>query len=217
MDMENLLAGGESGRPAIVPGKPMTSHLFTLVSSDEDDERMPPKGDGLDDDQLATLEKWILRGGKLDKEPKKVSERTPIADDLTFLRRVWIDALGIAPPLEVIRSFQADASTDKRTKMIDRVLGKDGWADNWVGYWQDALAENPNLLKPNLNNTGPFRYWILDALRDNKPMDRFATELIMMRGVPGMGDPPDSEKPLKTTCPWRPRLTLSARLFSESR
>ena len=27
--------------------------------------------------------------------------------------------------------------------MIDRVIEKDGWADNWVGYWQDALAENP--------------------------------------------------------------------------
>ena len=126
---------------------------------------------------------------------KKVSERTLLVDDLTFLRRVWIDALGMAPPLEVIRSFQADASTDKRTKMIDRVIEKDGWADNWVGYWQDALAENPNLLKPNLNNTGPFRYWILDALRDNKPMDRFATELIASgstwdRAPPGSGSFP---------------------------
>ena len=182
LDLENLLAGGESGLPAIVPGKPAESHLFTLISSKEDDERMPPKGDGLDVDQLAILEKWILQGGKLDKEAKKVSERTPLVDDLTFLRRVWIDALGIAPPLQVVRSFQADTSADKREKMIDLVLEKDGWADNWVGYWQDALAENPNLLKPNLNNTGPFRYWILDALRDNKPMDRFATELIMMRG-----------------------------------
>jgi hypothetical protein len=182
LDLENLLAGGESGFPAIVPGKPMKSHLFTLVSSDEDEERMPPKGDGLNNDQIAILQKWILLGGKLDKEPKNVSERTPLVDDLTFLRRLWIDTIGIAPPLEVIRSFQADISTDKRAKMIDLVLERDGWADNWVGYWQDALAENPNLLKPNLNNTGPFRYWILDALRDNKPMDRFATELIMMRG-----------------------------------
>tara|TARA_Y100001934_G_scaffold279548_1_gene383669 strand:- start:136 stop:2577 length:2442 start_codon:yes stop_codon:yes gene_type:complete len=182
MDLENLLKGGDSGRPAIVPGKPAESHLFTLVSSKDDDERMPPKGDGLNNDQIEILQKWILQGGKLDKEPKNVSERTPLVDELTFLRRIWIDALGIAPPLEVIRSFRADASTEKRAKMIDRVLGKDGWADNWVGYWQDALAENPNLLKPNLNNTGPFRYWILDALRDNKPMDRFATELIMMRG-----------------------------------
>jgi mono/diheme cytochrome c family protein len=182
LNLKNLLTGGESGLPAIVPGKPAESHLLALVSSEENDERMPPKGDGLDDAQVAILEKWILQGGKLDKEPNKVSERTPLVDDLTFLRRVWIDALGMAPPLEVIRSFQANASPDKRAKMIDRVIGKDGWADNWVGYWQDALAENPNLLKPNLNNTGPFRYWILDALRDNKPMDRFATELIMMRG-----------------------------------
>ena len=182
LDFENLLTGGESGLPAIVPGQPMKSHLLTLVSSKEEDERMPPKGDGLKEEQVAILEKWISQGGKPDKEAKNVSQRTPVVDDLTFLRRVWIDALGIAPPLQVVRSFQADTSNDKRAKMIDLVLEKDGWADNWVGYWQDALAENPNLLKPNLNNTGPFRYWILDALRDNKPMDRFATELIMMRG-----------------------------------
>ena len=148
LDLENLLAGGESGLPAIVPGKPEESHLLALVSSGNKDERMPPKGDGLDDHQLAILKKWILQGGKLDKEAKKVSERTLLVDDLTFLRRVWIDALGMAPPLEVIRSFQADASTEKRAKMIDRVIEKDGWADNWVGYWQDALAENPTFSSP---------------------------------------------------------------------
>jgi hypothetical protein len=182
LDHENLLAGGESGLPAIVPGKPSESHLLTLISSEEDDERMPPKGDGLKDEQIAILKKWIRLGGKLDKEPKHISERTPIVDDLTFIRRAWIDLLGFAPPLESVRSFMADADTNKRAKMIDRLLEEDGWANNWIGYWQDVLAENPNLLKPNLNNTGPFRYWILDALKDNKPMDRFATELIMMRG-----------------------------------
>jgi hypothetical protein len=181
-DPENLLVGGESDLPAIVPGKPSKSHLITLISAEEEDERMPPKGNGLEDKQIAMLEKWILQGGKLDKEPKNVSERAPIVDDLTFLRRAWIDVLGIAPPLRVARAFQADTSTKKRAKMIDRLLEEDGWAENWVGYWQDVLAENPNLLKPNLNNTGPFRYWILEALKDNKPMDRFATELILMRG-----------------------------------
>ena len=116
------------------------------------------------------------------------------------------------------RSFQADASTEKRAKMIDRVIEKDGWADNWVGYWQDALAENPNLLKPNLNNTGPFRYWILDALRDNKSMDRFATELDRdARKQVGREAPPVSGKHPKTTQGlWQPKYTSSARLFSES-
>ena len=29
-----------------------------------------------------------------------------------------------------------------------------------MGYWQDVLAENPNILNPTLNNTGPFRWWL---------------------------------------------------------
>ena len=44
------------------------------------------------------------------------------------------------------------------------------------------LAENPNIVNPTLNNTGPFRWWIYEALLDNKPLDRFATELILMEG-----------------------------------
>jgi hypothetical protein len=51
-----------------------------------------------------------------------------------------------------------------------------------VSYWQDVLAENPNLVKPTLNNSGPFRYYLYESLLDNKPFDRFVTELVMMRG-----------------------------------
>ena len=67
--------------------------------------------------------------------------------------------------------------------MIDQLLEHPGWADNWVGYWQDVLAENPNIVNPTLNNTGPFRWWIYESLLDNKPLDRFATELILMEGT----------------------------------
>jgi hypothetical protein len=51
-----------------------------------------------------------------------------------------------------------------------------------VPYWQDVLAENPAILKATLNNTGPFRWFLHDALRDNWPMDRFATALVSMEG-----------------------------------
>ena len=46
----------------------------------------------------------------------------------------------------------------------------------------DLLAENPTLLNASLNSTGPFRWFLHDALRDNKSLDRMVTELIMMRG-----------------------------------
>lgn len=179
---EHLLKGGDSEIPAVVPGDPHMSFLIELVGEEAGGDRMPPKGDGLNDAQIASLARWIESGAVLEPDVVEVGKVAPIVDDLTFLRRVWIDLLGIAPPVEVVHSFEADKSGDKRDRMIDRLLTDDRWADNWMGYWQDVLAENPNLLKPNLNNTGPFRYWILEALRDNKPMDRFATELITMRG-----------------------------------
>ncbi len=58
-----------------------------------------------------------------------------------------------------------------------------------MGYWQDVLAENPNIINPTLNNTGPFRWWLYESLRDNKPMDLFVTELLRMRGSERFGGP----------------------------
>ncbi|MFV1996255.1 MAG: DUF1553 domain-containing protein, partial [Verrucomicrobiales bacterium] len=70
-----------------------------------------------------------------------------------------------------------------------RLLEDDRWADHWVSYWQDVLAENPNLLKPSLNNSGPFRFWIFESLLDNLGMDQFVTELVMMEGSSSAGAP----------------------------
>ena len=114
---------------------------------------------------------------------------SPVTDDHAFVRRIYLDLIGITPTANEVRQFVNDTAADKRTKLIDRLLAHPGWADNWVGYWQDLLAENPNILKPTLNNTGPFRWWIYESLLDNKPLDRFATELILMEGSSRYGGP----------------------------
>ena len=113
----------------------------------------------------------------------------PLTDDATFLRRLALDTVGVPPTPEQLRAFLADNSPNKRAAAIDRFLALPGWADNWVGYWQDVLAENPGILKPTLNNTGPFRWWIHESFADNKPLDRFATELIAMDGSVYHGGP----------------------------
>ncbi|MDF1787044.1 MAG: PSD1 and planctomycete cytochrome C domain-containing protein [Verrucomicrobiales bacterium] len=56
-----LEAGGESG-PVVVSGKSAESHLIDLVSSNDANERMPPKGDPLSDDEIAKLRSWIDQG-----------------------------------------------------------------------------------------------------------------------------------------------------------
>ncbi len=182
MDRDSMLAGGESGDPAIVPFDPDASYLIELVSAAPDDYRMPPKGDGLSADEVAVLRKWVGDGARMPMENKPPIELTAAVDDATFLRRIFIDTVGVPPTWKEANEFLSDTSADRRRRLIDRLLDDPRWADNWVGYWQDVLAENPNLLKPTLNNTGPFRYWIHEALQDNKPIDWFATELIQMRG-----------------------------------
>lgn len=114
---------------------------------------------------------------------------TPLTSDEAFLRRLSLDLRGITPTLEEIESFAKDRRANKRELAIQQMLESPDWAHRWVGYWQDVLAENPGILKPTLNNTGPFRWWILESLQDNKPMDRFVTELVMMEGSKYDGGP----------------------------
>ncbi len=106
----------------------------------------------------------------------------PLTDDGAFLRRVTLDTAGVIPTPDEIEAFRKDAAPDRRARVIDRLLGDPRWADHWVGYWQDVLAENPGILKPTLNNTGPFRWWLHQAFLDNAPADRFVTELVRMEG-----------------------------------
>lgn len=116
-------------------------------------------------------------------------EPTALIDDVAFVRRIYLDVIGVGPTAEEVTSFLADKSVDRRAKLIDQLLIHRGWADNWMGYWQDVLAENPNIINPTLNNTGPFRFWLYESLLDNKPFDRFTTDLVLMDGSPRHGGP----------------------------
>ena len=106
----------------------------------------------------------------------------PLTDDAAFLRRATLDTIGLLPTPAEVADFLTDARADKRARAIERLLTDERWADQWVPYWQDVLAENPAILKATLNNTGPFRFFLHDALRDNWAMDRFATALVAMEG-----------------------------------
>ena len=188
------LKGGESEEPAIVAGHPEKSLLIEMIEFED----MPPKGRSLNEREIATLTRWIEQGATWDNwsdnslsnsehptpgELKRVGlALAPDIDDLSFLRRVTLDTVGVVPTLEEIERFETNPFPNKRSKAIDDLLDDPRWADHWVPFWQDLLAENPNIVKPNLNNTGAFRWWIHESFSDNKPMDQFVTDLVRMRG-----------------------------------
>jgi cytochrome c553 len=179
-----MLKGGDSQVPAVVAGKAAESELLARVRSGDESVRMPPTGAGLKPEQIKLLEAWIDDGAAWPPAPLK-PEQTKLAgtvDDAAFLRRVYLDVVGVPPTSSEVRAFLADSTANKREQLVDRLLNDPRWADHWMGYWQDLLAENPTLINATLNNTGPFRWFLHDALRDDKPLDRTVTELILMRG-----------------------------------
>jgi len=183
------LGAGESGKAAVVPGDLAASLLVSRIRSTDEDERMPPKGQGLKPEQIAALENWIKAGAQWPAPPVTREEVAPppVLGDAAFLRRVFFDLAGVPPSEKELREFLSDTRADKRERLVDRLLEDPRWADSWMPYWMDVLAENPALINPSLNTTGPFRWFLQDALRDNKPMDRLVSELLLLRGSPHTG------------------------------
>jgi hypothetical protein len=149
-------------------------------------------------------------GARLEKAGAKLPS---LLDDDAFLRRVTLDTAGVLPSPAEIAAFRQDQRPDRRTRVIDRLLADARWADHWVSYWQDVLAENPGLLKPTLNNTGPFRWWLHEALLDNLPLDRFATELTLMEGSLLAGAPSGFAVATENDVPMAAKAQTLARAF----
>ena len=179
------LSAGESEMPAIIPGDPDGSELIYQVT----DRIMPPTESGLTDDQIATLRDWVADGAFWPDRPvpSDVLRRTDPVGDAAFVRRAYLDSIGLPPTESQFRDFIADESPDKRAKLVQGLLADERMADHWVTFWTDLLAENPTLLNASLGSTGPFRWFLHESLRDNKPVDRMVTELIVLRGDSAAG------------------------------
>lgn len=210
--LANALRGGDSG-PAIVPGQTETSEVIHRITTNDADEIMPPKGKPLTTEESAILTHWIQEGASWPELPLVREEVTPPVEDLAFLRRVTLDTIGLIPTVDEARSFLADASSDKRARLIDRLLGDDRWADHWISLWLDVLAENPNILNPTLNNTGPFRWWLQEALLDDLPMDRMVTQLLLQRGGDREGGPAGFGQASQNDSPFAAKGTVISAAF----
>ena len=120
-----------------------------------------------------------------------------------ILRHDWT-----TPSEENLNTFLSDTDPGKRKKAIEQYLNHPGFASNWVSFWMDLLAENPTLLNSSLNSTGPFRWFLFDAIKDDKPLDRMVSELIMMRGSTHDGGVQALDSLGITTHPWRKKHTF---------
>jgi len=100
--------------------------------------------------------------------------------DAEFLRRASLDALGVLPSPEEVHAFGADATPDRRARLVDRLLARPEFADFWTLKFADILRANGRLIETK--GTHAFNRWIRANLERNVPLDRFVRELLTANG-----------------------------------
>ena len=106
------------------------------------------------------------------------------SDDATFLRRATLDIAGRLPTAGEVRSFAADTSPDKRSRLIDRLLDSPGYADYFANKWT-AILRNKRSKGNYQRGTFAFHDWIRNNLADNKPFNEIAGRIVSAKGEIG--------------------------------
>lgn len=106
----------------------------------------------------------------------------PSADckDEVFFRRAYLDLLGLVPKPDEAIAFVSDKTPDKRSRLIDRLLVRQEFADFWALKWADVLKVESRTLDEQ--GMKAFHGWIRDAIATNRPMNEFVSEMISSRG-----------------------------------
>lgn len=103
------------------------------------------------------------------------------ADRRALLRRLAFDLTGLPPTPEELQEFSADDSAEAVEKVVDRWLASPRFGERWARHWLDVVRyAETNGKETNLPYPHAWRYrdWVIAALNDDKPYDRFVREQI---------------------------------------
>lgn len=104
---------------------------------------------------------------------------TKPVDDRTFLKRIYLDVIGILPSPEELDSFKKDPNPQKRQVISQQLLDrKDDYAQHWLTFWNDILRNDYTGTGYITNGRFAITDWLYTSVRDNKPYDQLVKELL---------------------------------------
>jgi hypothetical protein len=127
----------------------------------------PPPANAIDEHVFA----WL--------EARRINP-APVCSDSVFLRRAYLETLGILPTPEEARAFLADESPEKRARLVDRLLERPEFADFWALKWADLLRNEEKTM--GQKGVWIFQRWLREQVARDIPLDQFARSLIAAGG-----------------------------------
>ena len=106
------------------------------------------------------------------------------ADDAAFLRRAFLDTVGVLPTPDEVRAFLADARTDKRARLIDSLLERPEFVDYWALQLGDLFQNRKERDHDVRGAKGvrAFHEWLRKQVAANRPWDELARDVLTARG-----------------------------------
>ena len=108
----------------------------------------------------------------------KENQLTPSsqADRRTLIRRLSYDLTGLPPSPTEVKAYVEDQTPDAYEKVVNRLLASPHYGERWARHWLDVVhygeSHGFEYNQPR-NNSWPYRNWVIRALNDDLPYDRF--------------------------------------------
>jgi len=100
----------------------------------------------------------------------------PVASDEVFLRRVFLDVIGVLPTPEEASAFLDSRDPEKRAKLADQLLNRDEYASHWALKWADVLRGSPVTISER--GVHSFHRYLVRTIAEDRPVSDFARELL---------------------------------------
>jgi hypothetical protein len=104
----------------------------------------------------------------------------PAADDATYLRRVTLALTGKLPARDEAEQYFTNQASDKRKRLVDRLIASDAFADYWT--YRFATLLRIRALPNDRVGAKTYHNWLRDQIRSHAPLDRVARKLLTATG-----------------------------------
>ena len=111
----------------------------------------------------------------------------PEADRRTLIRRLTLDLTGLPPTPAEVDTFVNDPDPKAYDKLVDRLMASPHYGERQALPWLDAAryADSNGFQQDGDTFQWVWRDWVVKALNDNMPFDRFSTEQLAGDLLPG--------------------------------
>lgn len=109
-------------------------------------------------------------------------QKTKTLDDYSYARRVFLTVIGRIPTQEEILSFLGDRDSNKKDKLIQKLLHSNGYVNHQLNWWSDMLRIKDRPQGTNINVGAAYRQWLRESLHAKKKYDEIVRDLVSSAG-----------------------------------